>query len=78
MQLYRKVKQLLNCNVNDYILDTRVKKAKYLLVNSQLSVSEIAYACGFSSPAYFSTVFKSRSQQTPKTFREQVNKKPDV
>ncbi|SEM75564.1 ABC-type sugar transport system, substrate-binding protein, contains N-terminal xre family HTH domain [Chitinophaga rupis] len=78
MQLYRKVKQLLNCNVNDYILDTRVKKAKYLLVNSQQSVSEIAYACGFSSPAYFSTVFKARSQQTPKTFREQVNKKPDV
>lgn len=76
MQLYRRVKQLLSCNVNDYILDTRVKKAKYLLLNTQLSVAEIAYACGFSSPAYFSTVFKSRSRQTPKTFREQLHKKP--
>lgn len=76
MQLYRKVKQLLNCNVNDYILDARIKKGKYLLVNSKFSVSEIAYACGFSSPAYFSTVFKARCQQTPKAFREQVNKKP--
>jgi AraC-like DNA-binding protein len=72
MQLYRKVKQLLDCNVNDFILDARVKKAKYLLVNSQSSISEIAYTCGFSSPAYFSTVFKARAHQTPKAFREQA------
>ncbi|CAL1516736.1 substrate-binding domain-containing protein [Chitinophaga sp. MM2321] len=77
VQLYRKVKQLLDCNVNDYILDARVKKARYLLLNSSLPVAEIAYACGFSSPAYFSTVFKARSQQTPKSFREQVNKRTD-
>jgi signal transduction histidine kinase/DNA-binding response OmpR family regulator len=75
MQLYRKVKLLLNCNVNDYILEARVKKARYLLANTRESMSEIAYACGFSSPAYFSTVFKSRSGQTPKAFRDQVNKK---
>lgn len=78
MQLYRKVKQLLDCNVNDFILDARVKKAKYLLVNSQSTISEIAYTCGFSSPAYFSTVFKARCQQTPKMFREQAFKKPGV
>jgi AraC-like DNA-binding protein len=40
-----------------------------------MAISEIAFTCGFSSPAYFSTVFKARSQQTPKGFREQVNKK---
>ncbi|MBS0027783.1 hybrid sensor histidine kinase/response regulator transcription factor [Chitinophaga sp. 22321] len=78
MQLYRKIKQLLNCNVNDYILDARIRKGRYLLMNSKFSVSEIAYACGFSSPAYFSTVFKARTQQTPKAFRDQVNKKPDA
>lgn len=74
MQLYRKVRQLLDCNVNDYILDARVKKAKYLLANSSQSISEIAYACGFSSPAYFSTVFKARSKQTPKAFRNPTTK----
>ncbi|HJT73781.1 MAG TPA: ATP-binding protein, partial [Chitinophaga sp.] len=74
MQLYRKVRQLLDCNVNDYILDARVKKAKYLLANSSQSISEIAYACGFSSPAYFSTVFKARSGQTPKAFRSPLNR----
>lgn len=75
MQLYRKIKQLLNCNVNDYILEARVKKGRYLLGNATLSIAEIAYECGFSSPAYFSTVFKARSGQTPKAFRDQVNKK---
>jgi len=77
MQLYRKVKQLLDCNVNDYILEARVKKARYLLANSRQSVAEVAYACGFSSPAYFSTVFKTRNGQTPKAFRDQINKKTE-
>ena len=31
IQLYRKVKALLGCNVNDYILSVRLQKAKYLL-----------------------------------------------
>ncbi|MEP6950834.1 MAG: hypothetical protein ABI863_16230 [Ginsengibacter sp.] len=29
VQLYRKVRALLNCNVNDYIITTRLQKAKY-------------------------------------------------
>lgn len=71
MQLYRKVKQQLNCNVNDYILDARIKKSCYLLINSSESISDIAYSCGFSSSSYFSTVFKSRCKTTPKQYRDQ-------
>ncbi|MES2647607.1 MAG: substrate-binding domain-containing protein [Bacteroidota bacterium] len=70
VQLYRKVKALLNINVNDYILNTRLQKAKYLLQHESLTISEIAYAAGFSSPAYFSTVFKSKFGITPKAFKE--------
>ncbi|WP_026259945.1 substrate-binding domain-containing protein [Segetibacter koreensis] len=70
VQLYRKVKALLNLNVNDYILNTRLQKAKYLLQHEELSISEIAYKVGFSSPAYFSTVFKSKFGVTPKAFKE--------
>jgi signal transduction histidine kinase/DNA-binding response OmpR family regulator len=70
VQLYRKVKALLNINVNDYILNTRLQKAKYLLQHEELAISEIAYKVGFSSPAYFSTVFKSKFGVTPKTFKE--------
>jgi signal transduction histidine kinase/DNA-binding response OmpR family regulator len=71
VQLYRKVKALLNINVNDYILNTRLQKAKYFLQHEELNISEIAYKIGFSSPAYFSTVFKSKFGVTPKAFKEQ-------
>jgi signal transduction histidine kinase/DNA-binding response OmpR family regulator len=70
VQLYRKVKALLNINVNDYIVDTRLQKAKYFLQHEELTISEIAYKVGFSSPAYFSTVFKSKFGVTPKAFKE--------
>ncbi len=70
VQLYRKVKALLNVNVNDYILNSRLQKARYFLQHEELSISEIAYKVGFSSPAYFSTVFKSKFGVTPKAFKE--------
>lgn len=70
VQLYRKVKALLNINVNDYILNIRLQKAKYLLQHEEYSISEIAYKVGFSTPAYFSTVFKSKFGITPKSFKE--------
>ncbi|MBD0277415.1 MAG: substrate-binding domain-containing protein [Flavisolibacter sp.] len=70
MQLYRKVKALLNMNAHDYILSTRLQKAKYLLQHEESTISEVAYKVGFSSPAYFSTVFKSKFGVTPKTFKE--------
>ncbi|MEO5995829.1 MAG: substrate-binding domain-containing protein [Chitinophagaceae bacterium] len=70
VQLYRKVKALLNVNVNDYLVDSRLQKAKYFLQHEEFSISEIAYKVGFSSPAYFSTVFKSKFGVTPKAFKE--------
>jgi signal transduction histidine kinase/DNA-binding response OmpR family regulator len=70
VQLYRKAKALLNINANDYILNTRLQKAKYLLQHEDLSISEVSYKVGFSSPAYFSTVFKSKFGVTPKAFKE--------
>lgn len=71
VQLYRKVKALLNIKVNDYILNIRLQKAKYLLRHEEFNINEISYKVGFSSPAYFSTVFKSKFGITPKDFREQ-------
>jgi signal transduction histidine kinase/DNA-binding response OmpR family regulator len=69
VQLYRKVKAVLGYNVNDYILDVRMQKAKYLLLNEDLSISEIAFKTGFSSSAYFSTVFKSKFGVTPSDYK---------
>ena len=70
VQLYRKVKALIGYNVNDYILTVRLQKAKFLLSNEDISISEISFKVGFSSQAYFSTVFKSKFGVTPKSFKE--------
>jgi signal transduction histidine kinase/AraC-like DNA-binding protein/CheY-like chemotaxis protein len=70
VQLYRKLKALLGVNVNDYILNVRLQKSKYLLINEDLTIAQIAFKVGFSSQAYFSTVFKSKFLSTPTEFRE--------
>jgi YesN/AraC family two-component response regulator len=70
VQLYRKVKALIGYNVNDYILTVRLKKAKFLLTNEDLSISEVAFKVGFASQGYFSTVFKSKFGITPSEFKD--------
>ena len=70
VQLYRKVKALLDCSITDYILSRRLKKAKYLLINENYSISEITYMVGFSTPNYFSTVFKAKFDCTPSEFKK--------
>jgi signal transduction histidine kinase/DNA-binding response OmpR family regulator len=72
VQLSRKVKALLNCNVNDYIISIRLQKAKYYLQHENLSISEVAFKTGFSSATYFSTVFKTKLSETPSDFKERV------
>ncbi|MEJ7679119.1 MAG: helix-turn-helix transcriptional regulator [Segetibacter sp.] len=53
IQLYRKIKALLGCNINDYILNVRLQKAKFLLINEDLPISEIASKVGFSFTSIF-------------------------
>ncbi|MET0244932.1 MAG: DNA-binding response regulator, partial [Flavitalea sp.] len=69
VQLYRKIRDGLDISINEYILNTRLNKAKYLLQDETLTISEISYQVGFSSASYFSTVFKGKFNMTPKEFR---------
>lgn len=58
VQLFRKVKALTGYSPVEVIRITRLKEARNLLQSSDKSVSEIAYAVGFSSPSYFSKCYK--------------------
>ncbi|MBA4167291.1 MAG: helix-turn-helix domain-containing protein, partial [Chitinophagaceae bacterium] len=69
VQLYRKVKALLDININEYILQVRLQKAKYYLQHENISVAEVASKTGFSSPTYFSTVFKNKEGVSPSVFK---------
>lgn len=73
VQLYRKVKTLLNCSVNDYLMNRRLKKSQFLL-QQDLTINEIAYQTGFSSPTYFATLFKNKFGVSPSVFRKQQYK----
>ena len=69
VQLYRKVKAILGISVSEYINSQKLAKAKSLLQESSLNISEIAYKLGYSSPGYFSTSFKNKYGVSPKQFR---------
>ncbi|GAA4807191.1 substrate-binding domain-containing protein [Olivibacter ginsenosidimutans] len=74
VQLYRKVKALLHCSVNDYIIHRRLKKSKYLL-QQDMTINEVAYQTGFSSPTYFATLFKQKFGLSPSSFKKQLHHK---
>ena len=44
-----------------------------MLRENQYTISEIAYQTGFSDPSYFSRVFKSVFQITPKEYQKNMN-----
>ncbi|MBP9998882.1 MAG: substrate-binding domain-containing protein [Bacteroidales bacterium] len=65
VQLYRKVKAMTGKSPVEFIRSTRLAYAKLMLSDSSLSVSEVAYRVGFSSPSYFSKCFKEEFGSLP-------------
>ncbi len=57
---------------HDYVLDKRIKKAENMLVTTNMSVSQIAYECGFSSQAYFTYSFKKHKGMSPREYTKKV------
>jgi signal transduction histidine kinase/CheY-like chemotaxis protein len=68
--LHRKIKELTGVSPVDFLRDYRLRKAAVLIKQQQLSISEVAYSTGFSSPAYFSKCFKVLYGMTPKEYQE--------
>jgi len=66
-----KFKQETGLSVRDYIMRAKMEKAKDLLRNTPLSVSEISDQLGFASQSYFGEVFKKETGLTPVRYRSQ-------
>ena len=71
VQLYRKVKALTGCTPVDLLRKARLSEAYRLLLDSDLSVSEIAYKVGFTSPSYFTKCFKDEYGKVPGEARQE-------
>ncbi len=65
VQLYRKVKALTGSSPVDLLRKARLNKAQQLLQTTDLSVSEIAYQVGFTSPSYFTKCYKDEYGKVP-------------
>lgn len=72
VHLYRKVKELSGITPTDFLRNYRLKKASALLKQRSGTISEVAYATGFGSPAYFSKCFKAVYNITPTEFIESL------
>lgn len=63
--LHRKVNSILNISASQYIREFRLEKAKELLQETSLTVSEITYKVGFGSTSYFIKCFREHFGYTP-------------
>ncbi|WP_020567862.1 ATP-binding protein [Neolewinella persica] len=67
-QLNSKLRALVNQSSNQFIQSVRLQRAAQLLRQENTTAKEVAYTCGFSSPEYFSRLFKAEYGMTPKGY----------
>ena len=65
-------KKATGLHFTDYVSRVRIEKAKNLLLNPNLRVSEIAYEVGFQSLTHFNRVFKKITGESPTVYRRQL------
>ena len=68
----RKFKELMGMTVMEYLLNTRIAAAKRLLASTNMTISEIAENCGFSSISFFCQVFKQNTGMTAIKYRKNL------
>ncbi|MCM5662797.1 BLUF domain-containing protein [Galbibacter mesophilus] len=65
--------QFFGFSVNKYIVNLRILKAKELLENTDLSISEIVFKIGLSSRSYFSRIFSEKYGILPKEYKSNLH-----
>ena len=70
VQLYRKVKAVSGSSPVELLRTARLNRAYQLLLTTEKSVSEVAYAVGFTAPSYFTKCFKEEYGMVPGDVRK--------
>ena len=70
VQLYRKVKTISGSSPVELLRTARLKRAYHLLLNTDKSISEVAYDVGFTAPSYFTKCFKDEYGMLPGDIRK--------
>ncbi len=74
MQLYRKIKDIIDQTPTEYIRSLRLKHAEKLLTITNKTVQEIMFSCGFNNKTYFYREFFKKYNLTPKEFRTNIKR----
>ena len=64
-QLERLFRRYLNRSPKRYYMELRLQKARNLLMQTDMSVINVALACGFASPSHFSKCYRAHYNTTP-------------
>jgi signal transduction histidine kinase/AraC-like DNA-binding protein len=70
VQLFRKLKALTGNSASQFVRTYRLNKAKLMLTNTDLNISEIAFEVGFKDPAYFTRAFTREFGVAPSALRK--------
>ncbi|QFS83004.1 HTH-type transcriptional regulator CdhR [Roseivivax sp. THAF40] len=77
-QLERLFRRYLNRSPKRYYMELRLQKARNLLMQTDMSVINVALACGFTSPSHFSKCYRAHYETTPYRERGSHGKLRDV
>lgn len=76
--LCRVFKERMGENLMQYVMRKKIERAKYLLYNTNMKLYEIADSLGFTSQAYFSSVFKKYVGFSPHEFKKDLRQVDDT
>jgi ligand-binding sensor domain-containing protein/AraC-like DNA-binding protein len=66
--LYKKIKELTNMSISEFVRDYRLNLASKLLEHPNVRVSEVSFLVGYNDAKYFSKEFKKKFKQTPSEY----------
>ncbi|MCI5828379.1 MAG: AraC family transcriptional regulator [Lachnospiraceae bacterium] len=70
-------KKEMGMTLTEYVNQTRIKRAIYLLNTEDMPIQEIAQWCGIPNLSYFTRIFKKEKNMTPSQYREMITKKTE-
>lgn len=67
----RSFKQATGITPHQYLIKSRIERAKSLLLQTELPIVEVGFQVGFKNQSHFTTIFRRAARLTPKAYREQ-------
>jgi len=74
VHLSRQFSKHFNCHLGEYIRKVKIQRSLSLISNKELSLTDIAFKCGFADQSHFIRSFKMLNQVTPARYRKLLQK----